>query len=60
VSLCQRLVPAGWQVLVVSGSRDVELEAAVIAAGAVGTVPKTSSFEELVAAIHTATWRRPR
>lgn len=37
-----------WQVLVVSGSNDMPGTAAAVAAGAIGVVPKSSSFEGLL------------
>ncbi|MGH3872155.1 MAG: LuxR C-terminal-related transcriptional regulator [Pseudonocardiaceae bacterium] len=40
---------AGWRVLVITGSRDQAHIAAAVAAGAVGWVPKTAPFDDLVA-----------
>jgi DNA-binding NarL/FixJ family response regulator len=40
-----------WQVLIVTGTRDEPRMAAAIAAGAVGALPKTSSFDTLVNAV---------
>lgn len=59
IRLCQRLTASDWQVLVVSGVGDEELEAATVAAGAVGVLPKTSTFEELLTAIDRAVSGRP-
>lgn len=59
VRLCEQLTAGGWQVLVVSGVGDEELEAATIAAGAVGTLPKTSAFDVLLATIRLAAAGRP-
>ncbi|MGH3924841.1 MAG: response regulator [Pseudonocardiaceae bacterium] len=39
----------GWRVLVITGTKDQPHIAAAIAAGAVGWVPKTSPFDDLVA-----------
>jgi DNA-binding NarL/FixJ family response regulator len=54
VTLVAPLRALGWGVLIVSGSRDASRTAAAIAAGALGTVPKSSSFERLLHAIRTA------
>jgi DNA-binding NarL/FixJ family response regulator len=59
VRLCEQLTAKSWQVLVVSGVGDEELEAATIVAGAVGTLPKTSAFEELLATIRLAAAGQP-
>jgi DNA-binding NarL/FixJ family response regulator len=48
VELVDTLCTAGWQVLVVSGSVDTPGVAAAIASGAVGSVPKSSSFHGLL------------
>jgi DNA-binding NarL/FixJ family response regulator len=45
----------GWQALVVSGSTDLPGTAAAVAAGAVGVVPKSSSFETLLNTVLRAT-----
>lgn len=45
---------AGRPVLIVTGSRDMPGTAAAIAAGAVGLVPKTSSFDVLLEAVQVA------
>jgi DNA-binding NarL/FixJ family response regulator len=52
--LVKALRNLGWRVLIVSGSRNQAREAAAIAAGAVGSVPKASSFTALLHAIDTA------
>jgi DNA-binding NarL/FixJ family response regulator len=57
--LVKALRNLGWTVLIVSGSRNQAREAAAIAAGAVGSVPKTSSFTALLHAIDTAAAGRP-
>jgi DNA-binding NarL/FixJ family response regulator len=44
----------GWQVLIVSGSVDQPGVAAAIAGGALGSVPKSSSFETLVRTVRMA------
>jgi DNA-binding NarL/FixJ family response regulator len=49
----------GWQVLVVSGSVDQPGVAAAIARGAVGSVPKSSSFETLVRTVGMAAEGKP-
>jgi DNA-binding NarL/FixJ family response regulator len=46
--LVEALCAGGWQVLVVSGSVDTPGVAAAIGAGAVGSVPKSTSFEALL------------
>jgi len=48
VDLVEALCGKGWQVLVVSGSVDTPGVAAAIASGAVGSVPKSSSFHGLL------------
>jgi DNA-binding NarL/FixJ family response regulator len=45
---------AGWQVLVVTGSSSRNRIAAAIVAGAIGWVPKTAPFEQLLQAAVTA------
>lgn len=40
---------AGWRVLVITGTRDEAHIAAAVTAGAVGWVPKTAPFDDLVA-----------
>lgn len=59
VALCRQLRAAGWRVLVVSGGRDEDTTASAIAAGAVGALPKSSSFDTLVSTVGTATTGRP-
>jgi DNA-binding NarL/FixJ family response regulator len=54
IDLVGPLRSQGWKVLVVSGSRDDSQIAAAIAAGAVDSVPKASSFETLVRHIMVA------
>jgi DNA-binding NarL/FixJ family response regulator len=49
----------GWKVLVVSGSVDRPGVAAAIAAGAIGSVPKSRSFEVLLETVLTAASGRP-
>jgi len=49
----------GWQVLIVSGSVDQPGVAAAIAGGAIGSVPKSSSFETLVRTVGTAAEGKP-
>lgn len=44
----------GWQVLVVSGGSDQSRIAAAIAAGAIGSVPKSASFKALLNTVLTA------
>lgn len=44
----------GWKVLVVSGGVDKPGVAAAVAAGAIGSVPKSRSFDELLATVITA------
>lgn len=53
VELVRPLARLGCAVLVVSGSRDQPREAAAVAAGAVGLVPKTASFITLLEAVRT-------
>lgn len=59
VRLCEQLTATRCQVLIVSGVGDDELEAATIVAGAVGTLPKTSAFEQLLATIRLAASGQP-
>jgi excisionase family DNA binding protein len=54
IDLVGPLTRLGAAVLVVSGGRDRPREAAAVAAGAVGLVPKTSSLTTLLDAIHAA------
>jgi DNA-binding NarL/FixJ family response regulator len=49
----------GWEVLIVSGSVDKPAIAVAIAAGAVGSLPKSSSFESLLATVATVAAGRP-
>lgn len=49
----------GWQVLIVSGSRNEPGKAAAVAAGALGVLPKTTSFDVLLDAVVTAASGRP-
>jgi len=55
----RRLRDNGWNVLMVSGSDNVAGIAASIAEGAIGTVPKSSSFEELLRTIVPAAHGQP-
>jgi DNA-binding NarL/FixJ family response regulator len=59
VELIDPLRAAGWQVLVVSGSVDTPRVAAAIAAGAVGSVPKSSSFRALLEVVMAAASGQP-
>ncbi len=59
VDLVAGLRARGWKVLVVSGSVDLPGVAAAIAAGAIGSVPKARSFDELVAAVGAAARGEP-
>lgn len=52
--LVEGLCGAGWKVLIVSGSVDQPGTASAIAAGAVGSVPKSRSFDVLVRTVLTA------
>jgi len=54
VELVGALCRTGWKVLVVSGSVDQPGVAAAIAAGAIGSVPKSSSFELLLETVLAA------
>ena len=54
-----RLRERNWSVLVVSGSVDQPGVAAAIAGGAIGSVPKSSSFEVLLGTIVTAARGEP-
>lgn len=47
----QALRSHGWKVLVVSGSSDLNWIAAAIAAGAIGSVPKSASFGALLTTV---------
>lgn len=57
--LVKRLREQNWSVLVVSGSVDQPGTAAAIAGGAIGSVPKSSSFEVLLRTIMTAARGEP-
>ncbi len=57
--LVGRLRERNWSVLVVSGSVDQPGVAAAIAGGAIGSVPKSSSFEVLLRTIITAALGEP-
>lgn len=57
--LVAELKSTGWQVLIVSGSLDQADTAAAIAAGAVGAVPKSSSFETLLETVLAAASGKP-
>jgi DNA-binding NarL/FixJ family response regulator len=57
--LVGRLREQNWSVLVVSGSVDEPGVAAAIAGGAIGSVPKSSSFEVLLRTIITAARGEP-
>ena len=48
------LQAAGWQVLVVTGTADRNRIAAAVVAGAVGWVPKSAPFEQLLHAVSAA------
>lgn len=50
-ALVPALQSAGGTVLMVTGSSDVEAIAAAVAAGAVGWIPKSASFEQVLATI---------
>lgn len=52
--LVEGLRARGWQVLVVSGSADQPGVATAIAAGAIGSVPKSRSFDVLLSTVITA------
>lgn len=52
--LVEGLYAHGWNVLVVSGSADRPGEATAIAAGAIGSVPKSHSFDALLRTVVTA------
>jgi DNA-binding NarL/FixJ family response regulator len=58
-SLVGPLRRAGWRVLMITGSRNEPHIAAAVAAGAVGWVPKTAPFDELVAHAVRASQGRP-
>ncbi|PVZ04597.1 LuxR C-terminal-related transcriptional regulator [Actinomycetospora cinnamomea] len=49
--LVKGLRAAGWKVLVVSGGMDQRGTASAIAAGAIGTVPKSRSFDVLLSTV---------
>jgi DNA-binding NarL/FixJ family response regulator len=57
--LVEALRERGWKVLIVSGSGDRPGIAAAIAAGAIGTVPKSRSFEVLLTTVTTAARGEP-
>ncbi|MDT7558206.1 MAG: two-component system, NarL family, response regulator LiaR [Pseudonocardiales bacterium] len=57
--LVEALCARGWQVLVVSGSVDTPGVAAAIAAGAVGSVPKSTSFDGLLDVVLAAAAGEP-
>ena len=59
VELVTTLCAEDWHVLVVSGSVDTPGVAAAIAAGAIGSVPKASSFDTLLGTILTAAAGEP-
>jgi DNA-binding NarL/FixJ family response regulator len=59
VDLVEGLRARGWEVLVVSGSVDQTGVAAAIAAGAIGSVPKSGSFDTLLKAVITAAMDAP-
>lgn len=59
VELVRGLCASGWKVLVVSGSIDTPGVAAAIADGAIGSVPKSSSFEALLRTAVTAAAGEP-
>ncbi|MDT7561412.1 MAG: hypothetical protein QOG76_36 [Pseudonocardiales bacterium] len=49
----------GWKVLIVSGSVDQPGVAAAIAAGAIGSVPKSSTFDRLTSSVMIAAENKP-
>lgn len=57
--LVRELRNQGWHVLIVSGSVDQPGVAVAIAAGAIGSVPKSSSFDALLATVGLAAAGRP-
>lgn len=57
--LVEGLREARWKVLVVSGSMDQPGTASAIAAGAIGSVPKSRSFEVLLRTVITAAGGTP-
>jgi DNA-binding NarL/FixJ family response regulator len=57
--LVHELREQGWQVLIVSGSVDKPGVAVAIAAGAIGSVPKSSSFDTLLETVAMAAAGRP-
>lgn len=57
--LVPTLRATGWAVLVVSGSADRPSIAAAIAEGAIGSVPKSASFQSLLDAVCDAVAGRP-
>lgn len=59
VDLVEGLLARGWKVLVVSGSVDRPGVAAAIAAGAIGSVPKSRSFDILLDTVMTAASGEP-
>lgn len=54
IDLVEGLRARGWKVLVVSGSVDRPEVAAAIAAGAIGSVPKSRSFDDLLRTVGAA------
>ncbi|MGH3695524.1 MAG: response regulator [Pseudonocardiaceae bacterium] len=54
IDVARALRGRGWQVLVVSGSSEQPLIAAAIAAGAIGSVPKSASFDALLRTVLSA------
>ncbi len=52
--LVEGLRTAGWKVMLVSGSLDEPGTAAAISAGAIGSVPKSRSFQALLETVATA------
>lgn len=57
--LVPRLRRAGWQVLILTGTRNQTQLAVAVAAGAVGWVCKSAPFDELVRAVLRAATGRP-
>lgn len=57
--LTESLRAGGWMVLVVSGSDDSPTIAAAIAAGAIGSVPKSLSLDALVETVRAAAAHTP-
>ena len=52
--LVPRIRAAGWEVMMLTGSRDRARIAAAVAAGAMGWLAKTTPFDDVVATVHAA------